>query len=91
MPLKLNGYTVPWTALGVIIGGILSVGALQFQVNANAEDIQRQAQVPVKLAQMEMTLKHIKETVDEEKAARKEDDKDLEKKLDQILDKLDER
>jgi hypothetical protein len=39
MPLKLNGYEVPWTGLSLVVGGIFWLAGLSFTVAANSDEL----------------------------------------------------
>ena len=90
MPLKINGTTIPYSGIVIVISAIFWLATLSVQVKANGDDIAEQALTPVRLATIELTLQHIKEDMADEKIAQAKKDQANNKKLDRILDKLDE-
>ena len=76
MPLKVNGIKLPYSLVVPVILGLIWFGGLSYQVNANDTEIKKQAQTPIRLVKIEMTLqnqeKAIKELKDEVKTTAKE-------------------
>jgi len=86
MPLKINGYTIPWSALTTVVVAIFWLSGLSFQVTANADGIAEQATTTERLARIEVTLADNKEDIDDIKVEQRSQDT----KLDKILEKLSE-
>ena len=76
MPLKYNGTTIPKSFIVMTVMAVSSIIGLGYQVNANDTAIKEQAQTPIRLVKIEMTLqnqeKAIKELKDEVKTTAKE-------------------
>ena len=65
MPLKVNGIKLPYSLVVPVIVGLIWFGGLSYQVNANDTEIKKQAQTPIRLVKIEMTLESQKEAIDE--------------------------
>ena len=79
MPLKVNGQSISWTLIVPSILGILWLGGLSYQVNANADDLDNQSDTTERLVKIETTLEYTKIQISE-----------IDRKIDKILDKIDE-
>ena len=65
MPLKVNGIKLPYSLVVPVILGLIWFGGLSYQVNANDTEIKKQAQTPIRLVKIEMTLESQKEAIKE--------------------------
>ncbi len=72
MPLKINGTTVPWSAVTSVVVAIVWLAGLSFQVNANAEKLEKQATTSERLVSLETDRESTKEDIREIKEAIKE-------------------
>lgn len=63
--MRINGTTIPNFAVIPVIMGLVWFGGLSYQVNANDTEIKKQAQTPVRLAKIELTLEGQKEAIKE--------------------------
>jgi hypothetical protein len=53
MPLKVNGHEFSWTALTSVVAVIFWLATLSFKVNANGDEIQKQAETKERLVRIE--------------------------------------
>ena len=65
MPLKVNGIKLPYSLVVPVIVGLIWFGGLSYQVNANDTEIKKQAQTPIRLVKIEMTLESQQESIEE--------------------------
>ena len=65
MPLKVNGIKLPYSLVVPVILGLIWFGGLSYQVNANDTEIKKQAQTPIRLVKIEITLESQKEAIKE--------------------------
>ena len=88
--MKINGYTIPLPLIIPILVGTFWLGSLSVVVADNSAEIEAQAQTPVRLATIELTLNNIKEKMVEQKIAQDKKDAITVKTLDKILEKVSE-
>jgi len=69
MPLQVNGTSVPWTVVTSAVIAIFWMAGLSYQVNANGEDIKKQATTPARLTSLETDRENTKEDIREIKEA----------------------
>ncbi len=86
--MKINGYTIPLPLIIPILVGTFWLGSLSVVVADNSAEIEAQAQTPVRLATIELTLNNIKEKMVEQKIAQDKKDAITVKTLDKILEKV---
>jgi hypothetical protein len=82
--MKINGYTLPLKDIIVIVTVGIWLGALSFQGTSNADDIEKLAETPERLARIETTQKAQKEDIQEIKEEQKEQKKLLLKILEKV-------
>lgn len=68
MPLKINGHQVSWAAISSTFIAIFWLAGLSFQVNANGDEIQEQAETKERLVRIEERQEAAKEDMAEVKA-----------------------
>jgi uncharacterized protein YlxW (UPF0749 family) len=89
MPLKINGHQFSWTALTSTVAAIFWLSGLSWQVNANGDEIQKQAETKERLVRIEERQENLKEDVEEIKDEVKEGREEQKELLAQILKQLD--
>jgi hypothetical protein len=89
MPLKINGVSIPWAQLTSLAIVIFWLGGLSWQVNANGDEIQKQAETKERLVRIEERQENLKEDVKEIKDDVKEGREEQKELLAQILKQLD--
>jgi len=72
MPIKINGYALPIKDIVTIGIAIFWLATLSFQVDANGEDIAKQAETKERLVRIEERQVTFKEDIKEIKASQKE-------------------
>ena len=82
MPLKVNGATIPYSLLIPVAIFIAWLGGLSYQVNANAEELDKKADTSERLAKIEVVQEYTKKEVKEIK----EEQMEQGKKIDEILE-----
>ena len=93
MPIKINGYALPIKDIVTIGAAIFWLATLSFQVNANGDEIQKQAETKERLVRIEERQETTKEDVQEIKAEQKEQGEQLDENsitLAKILEKVSE-
>ena len=83
--MKINGLTIPLTLLVPSILGILWLGGLSYQVSANADDLDKQADTAERLVKVETTVEYIQKDVTEIKEEQKSQDVKLDKILERVI------
>jgi len=86
MPLKINGHSISWTQITSMVAAIFWLSGISWQVNANGDEIQKQAETKERLVRIEERQEAVKEDVREIKAEQEKQDS----KLDKILEKVSE-
>ena len=69
MALQINGSSVPWSAVTSAVIAIVWLAGLSFQVNANAEKLEKQATTSERLVSLETDRESTKEDIREIKEA----------------------
>ncbi len=94
MPIKINGYALPVKDIVTVGAAIFWLATLSFQVNANGDEIQKQAETKERLVRIEERQEVAREDIKEIK----EEQKDQGNKLDanaltlaKILEKVSEK
>ena len=93
MPLKINGYALPVKDIITIGAAIFWLATLSFQVNANGDEIQKQAETKERLVRIEERQETAKEDIGEIKTEQKEQGEQLDENsltLAKILEKVSE-
>ena len=72
MPLKINGTTISWPMVTSAVLVTFWLGGLSYQVNANAEKLEKQATTSERLVSLETDRESTKEDIREIKEAIKE-------------------
>ena len=93
MPLKINGYALPVKDIITIGAAVFWLAGLSFQVNANGDEIQKQAETKERLVRIEEHEKSTEKDIGEIKAEQKEQGDKLDENsitLAKILDKVSE-
>jgi len=93
MPLKINGYALPIKDIITIGAGVFWLATLSFQVNANGDEIQKQAETKERLVRIEERQEVAREDIKEIKEEQKEQGVKLDANaitLAKILDKVSE-
>ncbi len=88
--MKINGYTIPLPLIIPILVFTFWLGSLSVVVADNSSEIEAQAQTPVRLATIELTLINIKEEMAAQKIAQDKKDEATVKTLGKILEKVSE-
>ena len=86
--MKINGWNVPLPLIVPILVFTFWLGSLSVVVADNSSEIEAQAQTPVRLATIELTLNNIKEKMVEQKIAQDKKDETTVKTLNKILEKV---
>ncbi len=84
MPLKVNGATIPYSLVVPIAVFTAWLGGLSYQVNANAEELDKKADTSERLAKIEVVQEYTKKEVKEIKEEQKEQGKILDKILEAV-------
>ncbi len=93
MPLKINGTSIPYTTITTILVAAMWMGGLSYKVNANGDEIQKQAETKERLVRIEERQESSKEDIGEIKTEQKEQGKQLDANsvtLAKILEKVSE-
>ena len=83
--MKINGLRIPLVLLVPSILGILWLGGLSYQVSANADDLDNQADTAERLVKVETTVEYIQKDVTEIKEEQKSQDVKLDKILERVI------
>ena len=63
MALKVNGTTIPWSALFAILAAFSWVGGMSYQVIANADELEKIESLPTDIALIQQDLKYTKDAL----------------------------
>ena len=72
MPIKINGYALPIKDIITIGAAVFWLAGLSFQVNANGDEIQKQAETKERLVRIEERQEVAREDIKEIKEEQKE-------------------
>ena len=85
MPIKINGYALPIKDIVTIGAASFWLAALSFQVNANGDDIEKQANTKERLVRIEERQEQAKEIRNDIKQDQDKQDVKLDKILEQVI------
>jgi len=71
VPLRINGTQISWSSIAIVVPAIFWLATLSFQVNANGDEIQKQAETKERLVRLEEQRENVADDISDIKATQK--------------------